>query len=86
MTLRMCEVVLYQEHFEEISKIQEMCEQHKTIKQYAIGLHDKDTDEVGNLKKPHYHVYLHFDYAVDVSKVASWFSCAENAVNKIKRR
>ncbi len=86
MNLKMCEVELYPEQYEDISQIRDICEKYDTIKKYAIRLHDRDIKEDGTPKKPHYHVFLHFGYAVDISKVATWFSCAENHVNKIRKR
>ena len=86
MNLKMCEVELYPEQYEDVSQIRDICEKYDTIKKYAIRLHDRDIKEDGTPKKPHYHVFLHFGYAVDISKVATWFSCAENHVNKIRKR
>lgn len=86
MKLRMCEVVLYQEQYAKIQDIEEICKQYNSIKKYAIILHDKDVLEDGTLKKPHYHMVLHFGVAFDVRNLTIWFDIHINYINKIKGR
>ena len=86
MNLRICEIVLYQEHFPEIDDITQICDGHRTIKEYACILHDKDTDTSGNLKKPHYHLVINFGRGVETKNCEKWFGCAPNAISKIKGR
>ena len=48
--------------------IQQTCMQHKTIKQWAYILHDKDDT------RPHYHIYLNFHpTSANTADVAKWF-------------
>lgn len=76
MHLRHCEIVC------DVDKmpvdIQETIKNHKTIKQWAYIIHDKDDT------RPHYHIYLNFGTSVDTKMVASWFGLADNFVNKIQ--
>lgn len=59
--------------------IQKVCMEHKTIKQWAYILHDKDDT------RPHYHIYVNFGKAgVDHKLVANWFSVDENFIEKVK--
>ena len=55
-------------------------------KRYAYILHDRDTDENGELKKPHYHVYMHFENARLFSAIANAFGIAENNVELVKSK
>lgn len=48
--------------------------------QYAGILHDKDVDENGELKKPHYHILLTYDNARSLSSIAKRLCVAYNAV------
>ena len=51
---------------------------------YAYILHDADTDENGELKKSHYHVYLYFENARYFSSIANQFCIAENNIEPVK--
>ena len=77
MWLRHCEIVC------DVDKmpvdIQETIMTHKTIKEWAYIVHDKDDT------RPHYHIYLNFGTSsVDTNMVADWFGLADNFVNKVK--
>lgn len=65
---------------------------HKTVKQWAYVLHDKDVyshaDEeddpnhkYGNTKPPHWHIVLNCTQQVEVGTIAKWFGIAENFVD-----
>lgn len=65
---------------------------HKTIKEWAYILHDKDhysqADEESNpehtqdkVKPPHWHIVLKCSNAVEVGNIAKWFGIAENFVD-----
>lgn len=55
--------------------------------QYAYILHDKDTDETGTPKAPHWHIYVNFGRNSWKSNyLASRFGVAENFVGKVKGR
>ena len=53
---------------------------YETIKQWAYIIHDKDDT------RPHYHIYLNFDYPVSVELVAKWFQVPDNFINRVKGR
>lgn len=48
--------------------------------QYAAILHDKDVDENGELKKPHYHVLLTYDNPRSLVSISKRLCVAHNAV------
>lgn len=59
--------------------IHKVCMEHKTIKQWAYILHDKDNT------RPHYHIYINFGNAgIPHDMVARWFCVEENFVEKVK--
>lgn len=86
MNVSMCEIVLYQEHFQTIKDVEKICAEHTTIKKYAICLHDQDLNESGDPLKAHYHVLLHFGRSIDTANCETWFGCSSSAVEKIKGR
>lgn len=79
------DIELYPEDGWTDAKIEEVAQSKKSVKQYAYILHDRDMDEDGNLKKPHYHVYLNFgDANVQYEHAAKWFDTRPSMVQKIK--
>ncbi len=68
----------------------------KQIILYVYCLHDKDTyteeDEkegkgkAGELKKPHWHIYIKLKYTRTFADVAKWFGVPANFVMKMKKR
>lgn len=81
------EAILYIEDGWTKEKIIGIAESKQTIKEYAMILHDKDTDENGVLKKAHFHLYLNFGKSsATTSQVAKWFGVAENHVERIKTK
>ncbi len=65
---------------------------HKTIKQWAYVLHDKDVyseaDELadpnhkqGNKKPPHWHIVMNCSNAIEIGVIAKWLGIAENFVD-----
>ncbi len=79
MYLKHCMVASRVEYFK--GDIQEIIKSHKTIKQWAYMLHDKDDTA------PHYHIYLNFGSSgVDTKQIAEWFGLQESQVEKIKGR
>jgi hypoxanthine phosphoribosyltransferase len=85
MILRQCEIVTNLEHTSE-TFINVVLMGYSTIKEWAYILHDKDINEKGELKKPHFHIYLNFGVAQDTDKIAKWFEVKPNFINKIKGR
>lgn len=54
---------------------------------YSFILHDKDTDETGKAKTPHWHIYVNFGTTTwNSENVAKRFGVAENFVCKVKGR
>ena len=79
------DVEIYPEDGWTDAKIEEILQSKKSVKQYAYILHDLDVDEDGNLKKPHYHVYMNFGNTnVQYEHVAKWFNTRPSMVQKIK--
>ena len=81
---RMCEVESDTEHLS-LDTIKKVIQEHSCIYHWCYILHDKDINKKGELKKPHYHVYLHFPESPQQFKyVAKWFGLDEQFVSKIK--
>lgn len=59
---------------------------HKGIKLWAFILHDKDIDENGNLKSPHWHIVIYCPNQVKLKSVSQWFGVAENFIDLPKGR
>lgn len=79
MYLKQCLVTSNVEFFK--GDVQEIIKSHKTIKQWAYILHDKDDTA------KHYHIYLNFGSSgVDTKLVGEWFGLQESQVEKIKGR
>ena len=79
MYLKQCLVTSNVEYFK--GDVQEIIKSHKTIKQWAYILHDKDDTA------KHYHIYLNFGSSgVDTKQVGEWFGLQESQVEKIKGR
>ncbi|WP_342386510.1 Rep family protein [Candidatus Phytoplasma asteris] len=97
MKLRICELVINSNLINQ-PKIENILEAKKNaIQNYAFILHDKDIyqnekeaqlngKKIGDLKTPHWHIYLRFNNAYDVKHIAQWFNTEENFVSKIKGR
>nr|WP_015060401.1 Rep family protein [Periwinkle leaf yellowing phytoplasma]AEA36699.1 replication protein [Periwinkle leaf yellowing phytoplasma] len=97
MKLRICELVINKTLITK-TKIETILEaKTKAIQNYAYILHDKDTyqnekeaqlngKKVGDIKAPHWHIYLRFNYSQDTKHISQWFNTQENFVSKIKGR
>ncbi len=82
--LKVCEVC-QQLPFLTEDAIKTALKDHKNcIERYAYILHDKDTDENGNLKAPHYHVIIQFkrDDGRMIEHIAKWFNVEPQYVRK----
>ena len=83
--VKACEVVLYPETDWTEEKILSVIQNYRSIKEYALILHDHDTDEDGEKKKEHFHVFLHFGRtSISLDSVASWFGVGPQLVNSIR--
>nr|WP_015060422.1 Rep family protein [Periwinkle leaf yellowing phytoplasma]AEA36720.1 replication protein [Periwinkle leaf yellowing phytoplasma] len=97
MKLKICEIVINKTLITK-TKIETILEaKTKAIQNYAYILHDKDTyqnekeaqlngKKVGDIKAPHWHIYLRFNYSQDTKHISQWFNTQENFVSKIKGR
>lgn len=97
MKLKICELVINKNLITK-TKIENILKsKKKAIQNYAFILHDKDTylnekeaqlngKNIGDLKNPHWHIYLRFNYSHDTKHIAKWFNTEENFVSKIKGR
>ena len=82
-----CEVILYPEDGWTVDKIISVIKKKDSIKIYAIMLHDKDIDQDGSPKKPHFHVYLSFgNTSIEFNYVATWFNTSEGNIEKIQSK
>lgn len=76
ITLKHCEIVTNVDKLN--VDLQATFMNYTTIKQWAYIIHDQDDT------RAHYHIYLYFDYPVDMHKVAKWFEIPINFIQKIK--
>lgn len=51
------------------------------IKNYAYILHDKDTNEEGEIKKEHYHVFIEYNKPTNKDNISSKFSIDKSLIN-----
>ncbi|MBQ8309001.1 MAG: AAA family ATPase, partial [Clostridia bacterium] len=80
MYLKQCLVTSNVEFFK--GNVGDIIKSHKTIKQYAYILHDKDAGQ-----SPHWTIYLNFGSSgVDTKQVGEWFGLQESQVERIKGR
>lgn len=80
MYLKHCLVTSNVEFFK--GNVGDIIKSHKTIKQYAYILHDKDVGQ-----SPHWTIYLNFgNSGVDTKQVGEWFGLQESQVERIKGR
>lgn len=82
-----CECILYVEEGWNVEKIKEVMALRRSVKEYAMILHDKDCHENGEPKKAHYHVYLNFGKTNwKFQDVAKWFDIRAERVGYIKTK
>lgn len=80
----MCEIVQTIDYIDK-NKIEKVIREHEqSITEYAFICHDKDLNEKGEYKTPHWHIMLHLNADWQYSGIAKWFDCGENFVGKIK--
>ena len=85
MKLKLCEILSDVIHMD-IEATKQILDDKKSIKNYAYILHDKDVNEDGTPKNPHYHIMLRLIDSYDTKYIAGWFGVAENFVGKVKSR
>lgn len=80
LRVRVVNIMQYEE-FLTLAKIENVVASYKTIDKYAYIKHDKDVDENGDLKKPHFHIVLKLKTPVFLSQIAGWFDIPANFIN-----
>lgn len=78
---KMCEVSTRLEYASK--EVIEKGVDHSRIRDYAYILHDKDTNEDGELISPHWHVYMRFKNSVPTENICSWFGITPNCIEHI---
>ncbi|MCD8241574.1 MAG: AAA family ATPase [Lachnospiraceae bacterium] len=81
---KLFEVVSDVEHLDFKKTKEEVLDVHDGIRNYAAILHDKDEDDKGNLKNPHYHIFIRTFKSNSFKTVAGWFGLSENFVGRVK--
>lgn len=91
MGLRVCEIVQqieylpgYPDNWKE--KLEESLNSNDKIEHWVYIIHDKDTDESGNLKKPHIHLILKLNDSYEPSTIGGYVGVSKNYVNKIHQK
>lgn len=79
LRVRTANIMQYEEFLSE-DKIKSVLENYKSIEKYAYIKHDKDIDENGVMKKPHFHIVLKLKTPVPLVQVAVWFGIATQYV------
>lgn len=70
-----------------IDEIVSTINKHKTIKEWAYIIHDKDTSKDGTPVEPHIHLYLNFGRSgATFDTVAKWFKDEPQYVDKVHGR
>lgn len=59
--------------------IENILKQLPTLREYAYILHNNDIDDNGQIKKPHYHIYLKFTKKLRYTTIAKAFNIAANS-------
>lgn len=78
--MKICEIVQQTQFLDETTIKNAL--NKKCIKQFAYIKHDKDADENGNLKAPHWHIMIQFYDSQDSKYIAKWFEIEEQYVGK----
>ena len=83
-----CEYMQYLKHLKiKLEDLEDIIEKHRTIKEWAYIIHDKDVKKDGTPKDPHIHLYLNFrQSSADFKTVAKWFNDEPQYVSRVKQR
>lgn len=82
MKCKICEIVQQVRYLNE--KQIKIAVSRDCIVKYAYILHDKDVNEDGTLKEPHWHIVLQFTDTQDSKFICKWFGVEEQYVGKSK--
>lgn len=82
--IKVCEVCQQTKYLTEETIKNALKSHENCIEKYAYILHDKDIDETGNLKAPHYHIIIQFkkNDGREIKHIATWFNVEEQYVRK----
>jgi len=85
---RHCEYVQQIKHLKvTLKEIDDIISSHRTIKEWAYIIHDKDKYPDGNPKEPHIHLYMNFGKSgATFETVAKWFKDETQYIDKVKGR
>ena len=84
MSLIRCGLVAYPESLKiSIEEIYLKLVTSCTITKMVYILHDKDVEENGELKKPHYHVYLEFTKQMNPITIANMFNISDKLIIRV---
>lgn len=72
--------IVQQAKFINEDTIKSIVNQYKVIKKWAYILHDKDTNEDGTPKEPHYHIVLSLNPPTNIESIAKWFGVPTNLI------
>lgn len=83
-----CEYMQYLKHLKiKLENLEEIIEKHRTIKEWAYIIHDKDVKKDGTPKDPHIHLYLNFGQSgAEFKTVAKWFKDEPQYVGRVTGR
>lgn len=91
MGMRSCEIVQqikfmpgYPDSWKKV--LEEKLNTNKRIVHWCYIIHDKDTDEDGNLKETHIHLVLTLDDSYEPSTIGGYVGVDKNYVQKIKQK
>lgn len=79
---RLFSIILYEDTTS--YDIKEVLFNIKAQKYYAFILHNKDTDNKGQIKKPHYHIIIRLDNACTIETLANKLGIEKNYIQNIK--
>lgn len=79
---RLFSIILYEES--EDYNIRDCLFNIRASKYYAYILHNKDTNNKGEFKKPHYHVIIRLDNACTIKALAKKIGIKENYIQHIR--
>lgn len=68
------------------NNIENIIKLNSNIRKYAYILHDKDLDDNGDLKKPHYHVVLEYEKSTQKEYIAKNFGISSELINPCKNK
>ena len=79
---RLFSIILYEES--ESYDIKQVLFNIKSNKYYAFILHNKDEDNKGQIKKPHYHIIIRLDNASTIEALSNKLGVPSNYIQNIK--